>query len=322
MSTASDAPGPPTGPEPGPVRLPDLQAFELLLAVAETGSLGQAAARLSISQPTASERMRTMERRLGLRLLDRTTRGSRLTPAGLAVTGWARSLLAQARLMTEGITALRSQQAGNLRVTASLTLAEHLLPGWLIALQRIRPAVHVGLHVANSHQVIEALRHGEADLGFVEGPFVPGDLRHTAVGWDRLVVVTAPNHPWAHRSAPVTGAELASTPLLLREAGSGTRETLERALRSWDGVSVPLLELGATAPLRSAALRGAGPAVLSELAVADDLARGRLIEIPVTGDLPFARTLRAVWPDGRELPPAAQDLLRIASGGDPGPSAG
>ncbi|MFJ6212943.1 LysR family transcriptional regulator [Streptomyces sp. NPDC092296] len=301
-------------PDPGPAphRLPDLGALQLLVAVAETGSLGRAAARLRISQPTASERMRTLERRLGLQLLVRATTGSQLTPAGLVVTDWARRLLEQAAALVEGVAALKAQQQGSLKVAASLTLAEQLLPGWLAALREVDPHVHVALRVTNSHQVIQALRNGEADLGFIEGPWTPPDLTAAVVGRDRLVVVAAPGHPWARRTRPVTGEELAATPLLLRESGSGTRETLERALRPWHGPQVPILELGSTAPLRAAALGGSAPAVLSELAVRDDLAAGRLVEAPLDPGLSLTRTLRAVWPTGTRLPDPALHLLRAA----------
>ncbi|AXI79390.1 LysR substrate-binding domain-containing protein [Peterkaempfera bronchialis] len=300
------------GSAPAPGRLPDLGALQLLVAVAETGSLGQAAARLRISQPTASERMRTLERRLGLQLLVRATTGSQLTPAGQVVTDWARRLLDQAETLVEGVAALRAQQQGSLKVAASLTLAEHLLPGWLAALREADPHIHVALRVANSHQVVQALRRGETDLGFIEGPWTPPDLTAAPVGRDRLVIVAAPGHPWARRRRPVTGEELAATPLLLRESGSGTRETLERALRPWHGPQVPVLELGSTAPLRAAALAGAAPAVLSELAVRQDLADGRLVEVPHDEGLPLSRTLRAVWPTGTRLPDPALHLLRVA----------
>lgn len=298
-------------PASSAVRPFNLHALELLVAVEETGSISQAAAELSISQPTASARMTTLERRLGIRLLERSTSGSRLTPAGLLFTAWARDVLSQAQTLADSLATLQVKQ-GNLRVAASLTLAEYLLPRWLIALRQLHPTTHVELKVANSHQVIEALLHAEADIGFTESPFVPRDFRSALVGRDRLVVVTAPDHPWTRRSTPLTGAELAETPLLLRESGSGTRETLERALRPWHGPSVPLLELGSTGPLRSAATQGAAPAVLSELAVVDDLAAGRLVEIPVTDDLPLARQLRAIWPSRLDLCESARHLLEVA----------
>ncbi len=293
-------------------RLPDLETLELLVAVAETGSLGQAAARQGISQPSASVRMRTLERRLGVRLLVRSPSGSQLTSSGLVVTDWARSVLDQAYALVEGAAALRTRRPDRLRVTASLTIAEHLVPGWLVALRDVDPGVHVELNVANSTHVIERLRAGEADLGFIEGRGAPRDLHSRAVGRDRLVVVVAPGHPWSRKRRPLRPIELATTPLLLREAGSGTRETLEAALAPSGGVAEPALELGATAPLRAAAVSGTAPAVLSALAVADEIAAGRLVEVP--SELPLDRILRAVWPRGRELPATALLLLKVARG--------
>ncbi|MDH6135549.1 DNA-binding transcriptional LysR family regulator [Kitasatospora sp. MAA4] len=304
---------PSAGPRPAdrPRRLPDLNALELLVTVAETGSLGRAAARLGISQPAASERMNLLERRLGLQLVHRSTTGSRLTDTGVVVNDWARQVLEAAQALAEGVDALVSRQDGRLQIAASLTLAEHLLPGWLVTLRTLSPGVHVGLQVANSQQVIEAVRRQDADLGFIESPATPRDLRTAVVAHDRLVVVTAPGHPWTRRKQPLTGAELASTPLVLREAGSGTRDTLQRALRAWNGPCEPVLELGSTTPLRAAAAGGAAPAVLSQLAVADDLAARRLVEIPTTDDLALQRTLRAVWRKDTELTDPAQHLLRI-----------
>ena len=313
-SPATPAPGD-DRPTQAPRRLPDLHALELLVAVAQTGSLGRAAARLGISQPTASSRMRTLEKRLGLPLLQRASTGSQLTEAGVLVTDWANRVLEQADELAEGIAALKSQLHGDLRIAASLTLAEHLLPGWLMAMRTHYPQVHIGLRVANSRLVVQALRQGEVELGFIEGPWTPTDLQSLPVARDRLVVVTAPDHPWTRRRRPVSGQELAGTQLLLREAGSGTRETLERALSPWDGPSVPLLELGSTAPLRTAAAGGAAPAVLSDLAVSEDLAAGRLVEIPVEDTLDLSRTLRAVWPLAVALPETARHLLWIAQGG-------
>ncbi|MFE2376806.1 LysR family transcriptional regulator [Streptomyces sp. NPDC059398] len=292
--------------------LPDLQSLQLLVTVAETGSLGRAAARMLISQPSASARMRTLERHLGLHLLDRSTAGSRLTPAGAVVTDWARAVLEQAAALVEGAAALRSRQDSRLHVAASLTIAEELMPGWLVTLRDSAPDAHVGLTVTNSWGVVEALRRGGCDLGFVEGPRVPEDLHRSAVGRDRLAVVVAPGHTWTHRRSALTGRELSDTPLLLREAGSGTRETLERALRPYDGIAVPVLELGSTAPLRSAAARGLAPAVLSALAVREDVASGRLVEVEIDPSVRLHRILHAVWPKGRELPEPALHLLRVA----------
>ena len=118
----------------------------------------------------------------------------------------------------------------------------------------------------------------------------------------------APAHPWANRRT-VTVETLAATPLVTREAGSGTREALEAALAALDlGPPTAILELGSTSAVRSAVLDGNSPTVISRLAVAAELDAGSLIEIEVK-DLAISRSLRAVWPRRNPLPPLAVQLL-------------
>ncbi|MEV8477916.1 LysR family transcriptional regulator [Streptomyces sp. NPDC051173] len=291
-------------------RVPDLGALELLLAVARLGSLGRAAKELGITQPAASSRIRSMERQLGVALVERSPRGSRLTDAGALVTDWAGRVVEAAEAFDAGTRALRGRRDSRLRVAASMTIAEYLLPGWLIALHRQLPGTAVSLLAGNSAAVAERLRAGEADLGFVEGLDLPADLDGAVVGHDRLVVVTAPSHPWARRRAPLPPSELAATPLILRERGSGTRQVLDAALASHGGPAVPLLELSSTTAVKAAVVSGAGPSVLSELAVGEELASRRLVEVPV-GVVRLRRDLRAVWPVGHLPAGPARELLSL-----------
>ncbi|GGX99704.1 LysR family transcriptional regulator [Streptomyces hiroshimensis] len=294
-------------------RVPDLAALELLLAVARLGSLGRAARETGITQPAASGRIRSMERMLGVGLVERSPRGSRLTDAGVLVTDWARRIVEAAEAFDAGAQALRGQRDSRLRVAASMTIAEYLLPGWLVALRARRPGTAVTLLAGNSAAVAERLRAGEADLGFVEGLAAPAGLDGAVVGGDRLVVVTAPAHPWARRRAPIAAAELAATPLILRERGSGTRQVLDAALAAYGGLAEPLLELASTTAAKAAAVGGAGPSVLSELAIGEELASRRLVEIPFE-DLDLHRSLRAVWPTGHRPTGPARDLLSLTQG--------
>lgn len=289
--------------------LPELGALELLLAVIRTGSLSRAAAELGISQPAASARIAGMERQIGVTLLERSPRGSRPTEAGVLVAEWAGAVVAAARALDAGIGALRERRDTRLRVSASLTVAEYLMPGWLLALRAARPDTAVTLRAANSAEVAAQVLAGEADLGFVEGMRLPNGLDGVSVAADRLLVLVAPDHPWARRRKPVDGAELAATPLALREQGSGTREVLDAALGPYGGVAAPLLELASTTALKAAGGGGAA-VVLSELAVADELARGRLVSVPLTG-LDLSRPLRAVWPRGPMPAGPARDLLAL-----------
>ncbi|MFI9240139.1 LysR family transcriptional regulator [Streptomyces sp. NPDC053079] len=297
-------------PTPLAHRVPDLGALELLLAVARLGSLGRAARELGITQPAASGRVRSMERQLGVALVERSPRGSRLTDAGVLVTDWARRVVEAAEALDAGAQALRGRRDSRLRVAASMTIAEYLLPGWLIALRTERPGTAVSLLAGNSAAVAGRLLAGEADLGFVEGLDVPPGLDGAVVAHDRLVLVTAPGHPWARRRAPLAASELAATPLILRERGSGTRQVLDTALASYGGLAEPLLELASTTAAKAAVVSGAGPSVLSELAIGEELATRRLVEIPVA-DLPLRRALRAVWPRGQRPTGPARDLLGL-----------
>ncbi|MGW2720251.1 LysR family transcriptional regulator [Streptomyces sp. NPDC001492] len=291
-------------------RVPDLGALELLLAVARLGSLGGAAREVGITQPAASSRIRSMERQLGVALVDRSPRGSRLTDAGALVTDWARRIVEAAEAFDVGAQALRDRRDSRLRVAASMTIAEYLLPGWLLALRAQRPDTAVSLLAGNSAAVAERLLSGEADLGFVEGVSVPPGLDSTVIAHDRLIVVTAPGHAWARRRRPLEASELATTPLILREKGSGTRQVLDAAL---GGLARPLIELSSTTAVKAAAVSGAGPAVLSELAVGEELAMRRLVPVPVDG-VALARELRAVWPTGHRPVGPARELLSLTRG--------
>lgn len=300
--------------------MPDLPALEALLAVAHEGSLNAASRQLGITQQAMSARITSAETRAGVALVTRTSRGSSLTPEGVVIAEWAGRLLAVASQLDAGLAAFRADKQTRLRVSASLTIAEQLLPGWLVSLQarteRGQPLAEVMLIATNSETVAEQVRRGDADLGFVEGPGSPKGLRSRVIGSDQLVVVVRPDHAWATRREPLSPAELAATRMVSREEGSGTRSVLATAISAalHAPVAMPVaLALSSTAAVRAAVLAGAGPAVLSELAVADDLAANRLTAIPVAG-LSLRRSLRAIWTGGR-LPPAgpARDLLMLVT---------
>ncbi|MCV7200366.1 LysR family transcriptional regulator [Mycobacterium angelicum] len=299
-------------------RMPELASFEAFLVIAETGSLGRAAQELGLTQQAISRRLAAMEAQLGVTLAVRTTRGSTLTPAGVIVADWAARLLELANEIDAAMGSLRKEGRERIRVAASQTISEQLMPHWLLSLQTTAERYHdnapqVLLTATNSDHAIAAVRDGAADLGFVENPYIPQGLGSCVVGNDELVVVVPPSHKWARRSRVVTARELAQTPLVAREPNSGIRDSLTVALRRVLGDDMqqapPVLELASAAAVRAAVLAGAGPAVMSRLAVADDLAVGRLhaIDIP---DLDLRRKFRAIWVGGRTPPAGAiRDVL-------------
>ncbi|MDK3255413.1 LysR family transcriptional regulator [Blastococcus capsensis] len=288
-----------------------LGELELLVAVAETGSLGLGARQLGISQPAASQRLRGLESALGLTLLDRHRTGSELTAHGALVVGWARSVLIARDRLTSGAEALREGNSAPLRLVASLTTAEFLLPRWLVELRRTYPTLGIGLAMGNSATTVQAVRRDEADLGFVETlGALPEELSWRTVATDRLTLVVPPDHPWSRLDQPLSPGELARTSLVVRESGSGTRETLALALDDAGPLAPPALEAASTTAVKSAVLSGLAPAVLSALAVETELSRGSLVEVPLAG-VDLRRPLRAIWRRGRPLAAPARRLLDL-----------
>lgn len=301
--------------------MPDLAGLQMLVSVGELGSLSRVAALLNVSQQAVSSRVRSLEVQIGASLIVRSARGSTLTATGVMVTDWAVEVLAAAERMEAGIEAIRSQALRRLDVAASLTVAEYLLPRWFgILRDRQESAGHiatnVGLTAVNSEAVIALVRAGTVPLGFIETPDIPTDLRTMPIGQDRLIVVVSPTHVWARRRNPVTAKELAATPLITREEGSGTRKALDHLLGCVPEVSgavaAPRLEYSTTAAVRTAIASGVAPGVLSSMAIADDLALGRLVAVDVTG-ITLTRTLSAVWASGPQPSEVlAQDMIAIA----------
>ena len=305
-------------------QVPDLAALEFLLAVGRAGSFSAAAGELGVTQQAVSLRMRAIEARVGVPLLVRSVRGSTLTDAGVVLAQWAAKVMDAVAELDAGVGSLRAGRRAQLRVAASLTVAEHLLPGWVVALRARqlragRAPGDVELTATNSESVAARVREGAADLGFVEGPTVPTGLRSRVVAFDQLLVVVPEGHPWTRRRRPVSPAELAATPLVSREEGSGTRQALVHALHAQLPAGTALapsaLELSNAAAVTAAVVAGAAPGVLSSLAVADQVALGRLRVVRVTG-LQIRRELRAVWMAGT-APPAgpSRELLAIAAAG-------
>lgn len=298
------------GAVPDWVQIPSLR---LLVALADSGSVGAAARRIGMAQPNASRNIAMLERRTGLKMLDRSPRGSTLTPQGRLAATWAQEVLESLERFTAGTRALAHDGAGKLTVGASQTVAEHLAPLWISRFNRFHPNVSVVLDMQNSERVISCVESGEYEIGFVESPTVPEHLHQSVLGEDPLELVVAPDHPWALRSArgeSIHLGELAKTPLVIREAGSGTRALVDELLGPFDPVR-PISELNSTAAIIRAVRAGAGPAILSRLAATDQLADGRLISVPVAGGTP-RRKLRAVWTGPTTLVGSAAQMLETA----------
>ena len=204
--------------------MPELSALEVLSAIAKTGSLSAASREVGISQQAVSARLTSIESQIGVRLVTRTTRGTQLTPAGEVVAEWADQVLDVAQRVDTGLASLRAERRSRLKVAASQTVAEQLLPRWLVsfqaaALRHGAVAPEVSFNATDSEGAIAAVREGQAELGFIEIRGTLHGLRSRVIGHDELIVVVPPDHKWVRRSAPITVAELRQTPLVSRKSG-------------------------------------------------------------------------------------------------------
>lgn len=287
--------------------------MEALVAVAVEGSLSSAARSLGVSQPTVSAALARLETMAGTPLLVRGPHGTDLTAQGRRLARACDLAVRSAEHADDELSRIASDSRHRVdlvRVAASMTVAEVLLPGWLEALTE---GTRVVMEVANSARVGEAVAAGEADLGFVEGVEVPAGLGSRKVADDDLCVVVRRQHPLARSRRPVDAATLVGQPLVVREVGSGTRQVLEAALAA-TGHDLPAehRELASTSASLTAVRLGR-VAVMSRAHLAHQLAVGDLVEVPTTLDL--RRDLTMVWRP--PLPAPAALLAAVACGEDP-----
>jgi DNA-binding transcriptional LysR family regulator len=299
-----------------PVDLVELRGFCLAI---ELGSLGRAAVALGVSQPALSKRMRELETFAGTALLQRSPRGVVATAAGERLYREARTLLGHAESVERLLDGLRDAQTPIL-LAASHTIAEYLLPAPLAAYREtLGHGYALELVAANSAVVRGMVRERRADLGLaatVERAPGPGLVERTLCE-DEVLVAVSEHHPWA-RMRTVALEEFLSTPMVMRDPGSNTRHTLDRALRDRGlAPAPPLVEVGSTAAAIAAAISQTAPALLSGRAVADSPLRAVRVR-----ELELVRHFVLVTREDATPTPAVDALtaylLETLAGGPPG----
>jgi molybdate transport repressor ModE-like protein len=296
--------------------VPDLSALELLVTVKQEGSISKAAKTHMISQPAASMKIKMLEDILGLKLLERTSAGARLTETGVLISSISEKIIEQIYEIQEVAEALRQSDHKELRVASSTTVAEYLVPGWIHKLHlqtgRLKkPLPFIKLSIKNSRDVIDEIRSKSAEIGFIESDSAPEDLRSKVVFRDELVVVARSSHPLAKRNKAIPISLLADVRICIREEGSGTREVLERTLSSYDVSAANLVELASTTAIKTAVGLGTGIGVLSKLAVKNEVELASL-KILTMENLYMERNIHAIWRKDR-LSHLGNEFLNISS---------
>ncbi len=256
--------------------------LENFLAVVDGGSARAAAQRLSVTESAVSASLAALHREVGVVLLERHGRGLRLTEAGRVFAGYARRILG---LIDEGVAATRqgvSAERGRVRLGTVATAGEYLVPGLLASFRRHFPGAEVTLDVTVRDRVFALLADHRLDVVIAGRPLPGHNLVTRATRPNTLIVVTAPG--------PVP--DLASATWLLREPGSGTRDTTLALIDSLE-IEPPTLALGSHGAVVASAALGLGVTVASADAVAQQLERGELQQVAVPGT-PLDRPWHAV----------------------------
>jgi DNA-binding transcriptional LysR family regulator len=293
--------------------MPDFR-LRVFQSVARLLSFTRAAQELYITQPAVTKHIRELEKLYGQRLFERRAGRVTLTEAGRLLLSHADAVEGLHQQLTAHLHALHDEGAGRLRLGASTTLAQYVIPAILPAFQQRYPHVELTLLNANSEQIAEALMHGHIDLGFVEGQVKSRDLHYELLLHDELLAVRKAT-PTGPPTIPLPLAEVLQQPLVLRERGSGTLEVLEFALRAHQ---VKLAELKVAFYLDNteaikAYLEAAPDCVgfVSQRAITREVAAGELEVVPVQG-LHLPRRFDAVWVQGQPLSAQAQRFLAHA----------
>ncbi len=266
----------------------ELAAF---VAAVEAGTVHGAADALQLTQSAVTKRIQMLERRVGGRLFERGRFGVRPTELGRTVYPAAKRALEALDSVAQLVELSRAAGSMDLRLSASHTIGEFLLPGWLADFRRERPEVHPQLEIVNSQGVIDAIREDRSEIGFIEGPGSPAGLHTLAVARDEIVAVVAADHPWARRRAVAVG-DLVTDSYLTREAASGTRAVATSALARAGVELIPALQAASAQSLKRA-LAGGGFTLISRLTIEVEERAGALVGLPVRG-LDLQRELRAI----------------------------
>ena len=291
----------------------DTRQLAAFCAVVERKSFSQAAERLGVTQPAVSLQVRSLEKRLGRKLLDRSGRRVEPTEAGLALYRGAQRMLAlEGQLIEELNAGEEGELGGTLEVGASTGPGSTVVPVLLCEFQRENPGVAVSLSISDTQSVVDRVAERELELGVVGAA-----RRHRGVVFepffrDEVVLACPPGHRFAGRS--VSLEELREEPLIVMQEGAGVRQVIEDELRR-AGTRLrdlePRLELGLQESVKSAVAAGHGVTFISRTAIEADLAAGTLQTARVKGLEP-SREISLVRSSGRSPTRAAEAFLEFA----------
>ncbi len=289
-----------------------LRHIETLQAIAEAGSLVQAAAVLNMTPAALTARVKGLEEAVELKLFDRTATGMRLTKAGEAALEAARGVDRAVRDFADAMAAISTGEAGRLSVGAVST-AKYFAPKLIAAFVKARPKVELRFLIGNRDATVESLRSGEVEIALSGRPPRDMAVETFPLGPHPYVLVAPPDHRLAGKQG-LCRADLAGEAFLFREVGSGSRSLFDAFIGETTIKRVQLgMELGSNETIKQAVMAGLGIALLSAHTIAAEVQTGRLVCLDVE-ELPIIRQWYVINRTDRALSPAARAFRDFAVG--------
>ena len=280
----------------------DWQNLRVFIVAAEVENFSVAAQELHLSQPAITQRIHSLENQLGVKLFERQGRRVHLSEAGAYLLPMAKDLLRRSKRTEEMMNSLRGEVVGHLIVGCSTTTGKYLLPSLMARFIEHYPGVQATVRVGSRNRVLELLSSREVNLAFSSALIPRRDIRYHRFITDEVVLIAPIDHPW-HARSPIQPEEILRERLILREAGSGTYQAMERALARHD-ITVDelhtVMTLGNSEAVILAVEEGIGVGFVPRLA-ADRCTRLGNIQI-----VPIADTLMSytIWMAVNAMQPA------------------
>ncbi|HYA12005.1 MAG TPA: selenium metabolism-associated LysR family transcriptional regulator [Thermodesulfovibrionales bacterium] len=252
--------------------------LKVFCTVAETRSFSKTSEIIHLTQPAVSLQIQALEEMYETKLFDRSSSRVTLTPAGEVLYKYAKEILALYASAEKVIGEMTGLVKGSITIGAGSTIGNYLLPSVISDFRKTHPKIKVHLFVANMQRVIELLNAGNINVGLIEGDVKRQKIVVEKLLSDELLLIVPPHHSWAKRKE-VSIAELIEEPFILREAGSGTRQTIEKFLAR-HGITLQSMKvsmvLGSTQAIKEAVENGLGVSIISRWAARKESKYGTL----------------------------------------------
>lgn len=284
-----------------------LRHLKIFVTVCETGSATAAGEKLHIAQPSISLAISELEDYYGIKLFDRISKRLHITEAGKNFLQYATHIVGLFEDMEKEIK--NFDVMGIIRIGASITIGNYLLPGYITQFKQIHPQMYVKVIIDNSEKIQQYILSNQIDIGLIEGVVHSSYIIEHKFRDDELVMVCGNDHPFANQKN-IEISKLQGESFILREAGSAGREIFDSTMTSHGIEILPAWESTSTQAIVRAVQANLGISVLPYLLVKDSLDRKDISQFQING-IRFQRSFSVIYHQNKYLTESAKDFIAL-----------